>query len=83
MFRTRDVRMNRDVLEVDCSRLSSVVRGGRNLSNKLRELLDEGSLDQVFVGGATLRLVKSDTMEEKGVGRCRSDKLRRDEWTPI
>ncbi|PNX88600.1 hypothetical protein L195_g044706 [Trifolium pratense] len=45
MFRTQEVRTNRDVLEVDCSRLSSIVRSGRNLSNKLRELLDEELLD--------------------------------------
>ncbi|MCI94617.1 hypothetical protein A2U01_0115915, partial [Trifolium medium] len=39
----------RDVLEVECSRLSNVVRSGMNVSNKLWELLEEKLLDQVFV----------------------------------
>ncbi|MCI47593.1 hypothetical protein A2U01_0068835 [Trifolium medium] len=48
--------MSRDVLEVDCSRLSDVVRSGTNWSNKLWELLEEKLLDQVFVVEASLRL---------------------------
>ncbi|MCI50345.1 hypothetical protein A2U01_0071589, partial [Trifolium medium] len=35
MFWTQEARSNRDVLEVDCSRLSDVVRSGMDLSNKL------------------------------------------------
>ncbi|MCH83065.1 hypothetical protein A2U01_0003879, partial [Trifolium medium] len=54
----RTARMSRDVLEVECSRLSDVVRSGMNLSNKLWELLEENLLDRVFVVGTSLRLVK-------------------------
>ncbi|MCI63844.1 hypothetical protein A2U01_0085101, partial [Trifolium medium] len=49
--------MGRDVLEVECTRLSDVVRSGMNLSDKLGELLEEKLLDRVFVVGASLRLV--------------------------
>ncbi|MCI96212.1 hypothetical protein A2U01_0117512, partial [Trifolium medium] len=53
-------RMGRDVLEAKCSRSIDVFRNRVNLSNKLWELLDEELLDQVFVVGASLRLVKQD-----------------------
>ncbi|MCI61253.1 hypothetical protein A2U01_0082510, partial [Trifolium medium] len=53
-----EVRMGRDVLEVECSRLSDIVRSGMNLSNKLWEPLEEKLLDRAFVVGASARLVK-------------------------
>ncbi|MCI66661.1 hypothetical protein A2U01_0087919, partial [Trifolium medium] len=49
-----------DVLEVECSRLSSVVRRRMNLSNKLWEPLRKKSLDQVLVMEASLRLGEYD-----------------------
>ncbi|MCI48456.1 hypothetical protein A2U01_0069699, partial [Trifolium medium] len=48
--------MSRDVLESECSRLSDDVRSGMNLSNMLWELLEEKSLDRVFIMGMSLRL---------------------------
>ncbi|MCI75571.1 hypothetical protein A2U01_0096840, partial [Trifolium medium] len=43
------VMMGRDVLELECSRLSDVVLSRMNGSNKLWELLEEEWLKQVFV----------------------------------
>ncbi|MCI90410.1 hypothetical protein A2U01_0111702, partial [Trifolium medium] len=56
--------------EVDCSRLSSIVRSGRNLSNKLRELLDEGLLDQVFVESADIDVKRKTVIGKTGETLC-------------
>ncbi|MCI30910.1 hypothetical protein A2U01_0052121 [Trifolium medium] len=48
--------MGRDILESECSRLSDVGQSGVNLSNRLRELLEEELLDRVFVVGTSPRL---------------------------
>ncbi|MCI82153.1 hypothetical protein A2U01_0103427, partial [Trifolium medium] len=54
MFRTREVRRSRDVLEVDCSRFGDGYSERMNWSNKLEGLLDEELLDQcVRHGGVT------------------------------
>ncbi|MCI67843.1 hypothetical protein A2U01_0089102, partial [Trifolium medium] len=56
----QEVRRSRDVLEAKSSRSMDVVQRRMNLSNKLWELLDEDSLDQVFVMEVSLRLVGYD-----------------------
>ncbi|MCI63957.1 hypothetical protein A2U01_0085214, partial [Trifolium medium] len=60
MFWTQEARMGRDVPKAKCSRSSDVVRSRINLCNKLWEHLKEKLLDQVFIVGASLRLVKHD-----------------------
>ncbi|MCI29701.1 hypothetical protein A2U01_0050910, partial [Trifolium medium] len=48
MFRTRGVRMRRDVFEAECSRVDDVVRSGMNLDNKLWELLEEKFMEALL-----------------------------------
>ncbi|MCI06754.1 hypothetical protein A2U01_0027814 [Trifolium medium] len=50
--------------------MSDAVRSGMNMSNKLWELLEEKLLDQVFIVGASLRLVKRDEEHSETIGVC-------------